>query len=182
MQRDGGVHVERDVGLRDRACGVHRSTASPVSTWSWTFGDGGTSTVQNTIACVRGGGNVHGDADGDVGRMLGLGDGGTNYITVTAPPVAAFVGAPVSGTSPLSVSFTDQSTGGPNAWSWNLGTRGHRPSRVPTHVYTAAGTYTVTLTATNACGSDLETKVGYVTVTTPGTQCDDSRTGASRTG
>ena len=101
----------------------------------------------------------------------------TNYITVTEPPVAAFVGTPVSGTSPLSVA-PDQSTGGPNAWSWNFGDAGTSTVQSPTHVYATAGTYTVTLTATNACGSDPETKVGYVTVTTPGTQCDDFADGS----
>jgi PKD repeat protein len=44
----------------------------------------------------------------------------------------------------------------------------------PTHEYTAAGSYTVTLTATNDCGSDAETKVDHITVTTPpAAECDD---------
>ena len=47
VQRDGGIHVERDVGLHDCACGIHGPDSKSVSTWSWTFGDGGTSTVQN---------------------------------------------------------------------------------------------------------------------------------------
>jgi PGF-pre-PGF domain-containing protein len=36
-------------------------------------------------------------------------------------PTAAFNGAPVSGTAPLTVSFTDQSTGSPTGWAWYFG-------------------------------------------------------------
>jgi len=37
----------------------------------------------------------------------------------------------------------------------------------PSHTYTAAGLYSVTLTATNAKGSNTKTKIGYITVTEP---------------
>jgi PKD repeat protein len=51
------------------------------------------------------------------------------------------------------VTFTDTSTGGPTSWAWNFGDGGTSTTRSPTHPYTAAGTYTATLTATNAGGS-----------------------------
>ncbi len=94
-------------------------------------------------------------------------------IAVTAgaagtPPVAAFSGAPTSGTAPLAVSFTDASTNAPTGWSWTFGDGGSSSAQNPSHSYTAAGTYTVTLTASNAFGSDGETKTNYVTVTTGG--------------
>jgi PKD repeat protein len=78
---------------------------------------------------------------------------------------ANFSGTPVSGTAPLSVSFSDLSTGSPTSWSWNFGDGGSSTAQNPSHVYAAAGTYNVTLTATNACGSDAEVKNAYVTVT-----------------
>jgi PKD repeat protein len=45
------------------------------------------------------------------------------YITVTTPvaPEAYFTGSPLSGTAPLTVSFTDASTGGPTGWAWFFG-------------------------------------------------------------
>ena len=93
----------------------------------------------------------------------------TNYITVNQPtcnpPVADFVGSPTSGNAPLTVSFTDQSTNNPTAWSWDFGDGGTSTAQNPTYTYNAAGTYTVTLTASNSCGSDQVVKLDYITVT-----------------
>ncbi|MFH1841624.1 MAG: S8 family serine peptidase [bacterium] len=83
-------------------------------------------------------------------------------------PVAAFVGAPLSGSFPLNVSFTDQSSGAPTSWSWTFGDGGTSSAQNPSHTYTAAGTYTVSLTVSNSVGSDGETKTDYITVTEPG--------------
>ncbi len=83
------------------------------------------------------------------------------------PPVANFSGTPTSGDVPLNVSFTDLSVNSPTSWSWTFGDGGTSTAQNPSYIYNAAGTYTVTLTATNAFGSDADTKVGYITVTTP---------------
>jgi PKD repeat protein len=83
-------------------------------------------------------------------------------------PVAAFVGSPTSGTAPLAVTFTDQSTNAPTSWSWSFGDGGTSTAQNPGHSYAAAGSYTVTLTAANATGSDPETKSSYITVTSGG--------------
>jgi PKD repeat protein len=89
-------------------------------------------------------------------------------VSVTAtggsPPVADFVGTPTSGTAPLTVDFTDLSTNSPTSWYWTFGDGGTSTNQDPSYEYTSAGTYTVTLTATNAFGSDDETKINYITV------------------
>ena len=95
-------------------------------------------------------------------RFVTGGGGGT-------APVADFSGTPTSGTGPLAVTFSDLSTGSPTAWAWDFQADGTTDSTAqhPTFTYSAAGAYTVRLTATNAYGFDTESKTGYVTVTEP---------------
>jgi len=83
------------------------------------------------------------------------------------PPVANFSGNPTSGTAPLNVAFTDQSTNSPTSWSWNFGDSSTSTAQNPSHSY-AAGTYTVSLRATNAYGYDDEVKTNYITATSGG--------------
>lgn len=63
------------------------------------------------------------------------------------------------------VQFTDTSTNTPTTWSWNFGDTTTSTLQNPTKTYSAPGTYTVTLTAGNAGGSDTETKTGYIVIT-----------------
>ncbi|HOX35986.1 MAG TPA: PKD domain-containing protein, partial [Methanoregulaceae archaeon] len=80
-------------------------------------------------------------------------------------PVAAFIATPTTGKAPLTVRFTDQSTNDPTSWTWDFGDGNSSWSEQnPVHTYAAAGTYAVTLTATNSAGSDDEVKTGYITV------------------
>ncbi|WP_143727179.1 kelch repeat-containing protein, partial [Methanoculleus chikugoensis] len=87
------------------------------------------------------------------------------YITVTAPaPTAAFTANRTSGTVPLAVQFNDTSTGGPTSWSWNFGDGATSIDQNATHTYAAAGTYNVSLTVSNAAGSNTYTGDNYITV------------------
>jgi PKD repeat protein len=81
------------------------------------------------------------------------------------PPTADFSGTPLSGVEPLIVSFTDLSGYDPYSCLWNFGDNGTSSVKNPTHAYLDPGTFTVGLIATNAYGSDTETKANYVTVT-----------------
>jgi PKD domain len=83
------------------------------------------------------------------------------------PPVADFSGSPTAGIAPLTVQFTDNSTGAPTSWAWNFGDGGTSTAQNPSHVYSAAGTYSVTLQATNGAGSNTLTKTDYITVEPP---------------
>ena len=85
-------------------------------------------------------------------------------VTSTAPPVAVFSAVPTSGTVPLEVQFTDNSTGEITSRSWKFGDNETSTSTNPTHTYQKAGIYTVELTATGPGGSDTETKSDYITV------------------
>ncbi len=137
-----------------------------VTSWDWDFGDGGTSTAQNPSHQYASAGDytvtltVTGSCGSDSETK-------TNYIHVDGAPVADFYGTPTSGDYPLTVSFTDQSTGGVTSWDWDFGDGGTSTAQNPSHQYTAAGDYTVTLTVTGACGSDTEIKTDYIHVTEP---------------
>ena len=93
----------------------------------------------------------------------------TGYILPHTLPAADFTASPTSGTAPLTVQFTDLSTGSPTSWQWDFENDGTIDSseRNPPHIYQNPGTYSVFLRVTNAVGSDTEIKTGYITVTSP---------------
>jgi hypothetical protein len=82
-----------------------------------------------------------------------------------SPPVAKPTARFTATTSGLTATFTDASTGTPTSWRWDFGDGFTATDRNPSHPYVKAGTYTVTLTATNAGGSDTATQ--RVTVANP---------------
>ncbi|HYQ56849.1 MAG TPA: PKD domain-containing protein [Draconibacterium sp.] len=87
----------------------------------------------------------------------------------TATPVANFSASKTSVNTDQSVTFTDLSTNTPTSWSWSF--EGGNPAtstlQNPTITYNTAGTFKVTLTATNASGSDTKTVYNYIEVTEP---------------
>lgn len=92
----------------------------------------------------------------------------------TAPPTddihADFSFAPSSGDAPLTVAFTDESTGEgaavPDAWDWDFGDGGTAATRNPSHEYMAAGVYDVTLVVSDAgLGISDGVTLGPITVT-----------------
>ncbi len=82
-----------------------------------------------------------------------------------------FTAIPKTGTPPLTVQFSDLSSGHPTTWNWSFGDGSsvNATRQNPVHTYTGAGTYTVSLTATNSGGSNLFTRTNYITATSPTT-------------
>ncbi len=80
------------------------------------------------------------------------------------PPVANFVGSPTSGTAPLTVTFMDNSDNTPTSWRWYFGDGNSSTLPNPIHTYSSVGNYTVSLTATNAAGSNTLTRTEYISV------------------
>jgi Zn-dependent metalloprotease len=91
------------------------------------------------------------------------------------PPVAAFTADNVTTCTGV-VQFTDQSTNVPNAWAWTFGDGGTSTLKNPAHTYTANGSYTVSLIASNIFGADTLTQTNYITVSQP---APPTTTGAS---
>src|SRR4051794_30527420 len=141
------------------------STGSPTS-WAWNFGDGTTSTLQNPSHSYPAGTyTVNMTATNSAGSSIAT----AATITVTNPvpkPTASFSASPTSGVAPLTVAFTDTSTGSPTSWAWNFGDGTTSTLQNPSHGYAASGNYTVNMTATNAGGSSAAT-AATISVTAP---------------
>lgn len=95
---------------------------------------------------------------------------GTIDVTGSAqPPVAAFSASPTTVTVGGNVQFTDNSSNSPTSYSWTFtgGSPSTSTSQNPLITYNTAGTFQVSLTVTNAYGTDTETKTAYITVNPP---------------
>ncbi|HVS16821.1 MAG TPA: PKD domain-containing protein [Thermoanaerobaculia bacterium] len=90
----------------------------------------------------------------EVGGATGSVLSDTITLSIQRLPVADFT----FGTNNLTVVFTDTSTGFPNKWLWDFGDGNTSTRQNPSHTYSDAGTYVVTLTATNSQGSDTVSK------------------------
>jgi PKD repeat protein len=88
-------------------------------------------------------------------------------MTVSDGCSAAFTYAPAAGNSPLAVVFTDASTGSITDRLWDFGDGTTSTLQSPTHIYSAPGVYSVTLTVGGPHGSDDFTQVDAVTVYEP---------------
>ncbi len=142
-----------------------QSTNNPAS-WSWNFGDGKTSTSQSPshLYSVAGTYTVTLTVTNSAGSDT---ETKTNYIKVNpvvVTPVAAFTASATIITAGQSIQFTDQSANNPTSWSWNFGDGSTSTTKSPAHIYSTAGIFTVSLTATNSAGSDTETKTNYLSV------------------
>lgn len=155
------------------------STGNPTQ-WGWYFGDGGTSNDQNPEHIYTTPGVY------PVGFLV-ANSAGYNKTFVpgliqvqnpvpaptqvpspgTYPPTASFMGSPTTGPVPLTILFIDTSTDKPVSWGWYFGDGSYSPRQHPYHTYTRPGVYPVSLTASNAGGSDTFIAENYIVVTTP---------------
>ncbi len=77
---------------------------------------------------------------------------------------ADFSATPTAGCTPITVNFTDKSTGGASAWQWDLGNGTTSTLQNPSVTYFNPGTYTVKLTASGGSGSNTVSKTNFITV------------------
>ena len=136
-----------------------------ITSYAWTFGDGGTSTDANPSHEYTARGTYTVSL-----TVTGVGSSDTetktDYITVKEP--APIIDFSADDTTPLvgqTVTFTATNTGGQvDSWLWNFGDGQTSTDQNPTHQYTSEGTFTVSLTATGPDYSDTETKTNYIQV------------------
>ncbi len=141
--------------------------------YSWDFGDGSTSTDQQppphafsagvmgdtTYAITLTAGNVCGSVDS------------TGLVTVHPAPTALFGPDFDAGCSPWPVTFSNVTVGQADSYFWDFGdgTTSTTPDSLVQHTYyanSADSVYTITLAASNACGSDT---ASYTITTLPNT-------------
>ncbi len=86
-----------------------------------------------------------------------------NAESVTAPK-ADFSASVTSGSNPLTVQFTDKSTGSPISWAWIFGDGSISRDKNPSHMYENAGKYSVLLKVSNLAGSNEIYRLNYIAV------------------
>ncbi len=93
------------------------------------------------------------------------------YVPGAYAPDANFGADKMIGCPGLGVQFTDYSAGVPTSWSWSFpgGSPSSSTAQNPFVAYNTPGTYPVTLTVTNANGTDAQTFNNYITISNAGT-------------
>jgi len=161
--------VDKTLGLTPMNVQFNDTSTGTPTSWLWDFGDNNTSTQQNpshtytepglyTVTLTA--------ADGFIGENPPLTSDTETKIGLVAaydPLVPGFTATPRTGYIPLTVAFTDTSTGFPTTWHWDFGDGKTSPLQNPSHTYTAIGTYPVSLTVSHAADEQTETRAGYIT-------------------
>ena len=142
------------------------STNSPAS-WDWDFGDPASGSANSST--LRSPTHTFTNAGTYVVTLVATNELGSDDVTkqvtvsTSGPPVASFSFAPSSPSVGQSVQFTDTSSGGPTARSWDFGDGTFSSATNPTKAYAAAASYTVRLLVSNALGASSTTRTVPVT-------------------
>ena len=146
-----------------------QSLSNPITHWFWDFGDGSNSTLENTSHIYS--------ANGAYVVSLTVSNAYCRNATtvsssvVIGTPVANFTASPTYDViNNTAIAFNDTSIGNPTQWNWSWGdgTWTNGTIQNPTHSYASPGSYTVSLTVSNAYGSDTITRTNYITVIAAG--------------
>ncbi len=143
------------------------STSINADSLSWSFGDGGQSSLPNPEHTYNNEGNYL------VTLTAFNACGGASIslpVTVGFPPVAGFDADFTGGCAPLSVQFEDLSNGN-NINSWNWSFPGGQPASStlsePQVLYNTPGVFDVTLIVGNGIGFDTISKTAFIEVVSP---------------
>lgn len=131
------------------------ATSSIVSSYAWSFGDGGTSTLANPIHTYTNAGSYQ--ATLVVNYTSGCSDSATYIINIQAPaPSTLNADFSANTTNNSTYTFQDLSTSNYaiTSWSWDFGVGGATSTlQNPSYTFMAPGTYNVCLTTTDASGA-----------------------------
>lgn len=128
---------------------------------SWDFGDGTTSSLTNPTHGYAAMGDYQVTLTG-TSLLNGCSSTVTQTVHVSVNPIAQFTATPLSGCVPLTVQFTNQSTG--NLYNtWDFGDGNTSVAINPSHTYTSPGVYTAQLIVENANGC-MDTTFQNITI------------------
>jgi PKD repeat protein len=155
--------VHKEVGFTNTTV-----VSGPVA-YRWAFGDGTTSTLASPAYVY--------DLPGEytvalTATNLAGSDTATDAFTVYSEPAVDFTAAPLTGTYPLTVTFTSTATTIPPSdptlvYLWQFGDGGSSHLPHPAHFYTEPGIYTVTLQVNNPAGGFALTRTSCITAYEP---------------
>lgn len=129
---------------------------------AWTFGDGASSTATNPTHTYTSTGSYTVSLTSGTQKLVR-----SSYIQVYAPLNASFTANVRSGVAPLQVAFSNTSSGDFSTSLWDFGDGQTSTTISPTHTYTKAGSFQVTLTVSGTGGVDMTTQPDYITVSLP---------------
>jgi gliding motility-associated-like protein len=137
------------------------------SYWSWNFGDGSSSNIQNPLKTYFTTGIF------DVSLLVENSNGCisnitfTNYINVDQLPEINFNATPIVSCAGESISFTDLSSIGNTDWHWYFGDGYSSDSQHPIHEFTLPGFYDISLiSGLNLCNDTL-VLLDYINIIEP---------------
>ncbi len=143
------------------------ATIEPVTSYVWSFGDGGTSTnpqpsytyatpgVYTVKLLIK---TISGCVD-----SLEL----PKAVIVNDRPVAGFTASPLDACASQQIQFTDSSSSGVDSWRWYFGDGGTSIEKNPLHKFTDTGFFTVTVYVSNAGCRDTLIVNNYIHINAP---------------
>ncbi len=139
------------------------------NSWSWNFGDGQTSSSQNPVHSYSTPGTYNVTLTSQ-NTISGCSSTFNQNITINPLPTPSFTANTTTGCAPLNVMFTNTSGAGTFVWNFGNGNtfNGTNP---PAQTYNSNGSFTVTLTMTNASGCTNSSVINnYINVSSPTVQ------------
>ena len=142
------------LGAQTQFTDLSTDPSGTITSWNWSFGDGGTSTLQNP-SHTYGAVGIY-NAVLVVTSSTGCADSIKHVVSVNPIPTVLFSADSLAGCAPLCVDFADNTTisaGGLSTWLWNFGNGGGTATtQNAVYCYTSPGTFTVSLTVTSDSG------------------------------
>ncbi|HMS99511.1 MAG TPA: PKD domain-containing protein [Saprospiraceae bacterium] len=142
---------------------TNTSQAGPNANYTWDFGDGNTSNEENPVHIYT--------LDGSYTVLLTIDDicgfdNRSKTLSIATAPTANFAANPTSGCGSFEVAFTNTSSVNATIFDWEFPGGSPSSSILPNPIvtYNAPGSYLVSLTASNAQGSDTKTVANFITL------------------